>query len=149
LARFSRGQKPRHSTNGRLCSCDDFFSPATPDDSASAGKKVSYRGCGATGENRAAHGWHWGLSTQQIYVNVRVGSFAAYLIKADAPVCLLFLQPVGRSPMSVQGQKATSAGDRTWSALPQIPDIGAGASQCFRLSDLRFSPHAKLARKDK
>ena len=41
-----------------------------------------------------------GLSTQQIYVNVRVGSFAAYLIKADAPVCLLFLQPVGRSPMS-------------------------------------------------
>ena len=26
-----------------------------------------------------------GLSTQQIYVNVRVGSFAAYLIKADAP----------------------------------------------------------------
>jgi integrase len=39
----------------------------------------------------------------QIYVNVRVGSFAAYLIKADAPVCLLFLQPVGRSPMSAKG----------------------------------------------
>jgi len=44
-----------------------------------------------------------GLSTQQIYVNVRVWSFAAYLIKADAPVCLLFLQPVGRSPMSAKG----------------------------------------------
>ena len=27
---------------------------------------MSYRGCGATGENRAAHGWHSGLSTQQI-----------------------------------------------------------------------------------
>jgi len=27
-----------------------------------------------------------GLSTQQIYVNVRVGSFATYLIKADAPL---------------------------------------------------------------
>jgi hypothetical protein len=28
----------------------------------------------------------WALSTQQIYVNVRVGSFAAYLIKADAVI---------------------------------------------------------------
>ena len=52
-----------------------------------------------------------GLSTQQIYVNVRVGSFAAYLIKADAPVCLLFLQPVGRSPMSVEGQGTKSLHD--------------------------------------
>ena len=44
-----------------------------------------------------------GLSTQPIYVNVRVGSFAAYLIKADAPVCLLFFNPLAdrRCPLRV------------------------------------------------
>ena len=60
-----------------------------------------------------------GLSTQQIYVNVRVGSFAAYLIKADAPVCLLFLQPVGRSPMSTWVNRVTLTVRRL---LPVFPD---------------------------
>ena len=48
-----------------------------------------------------------GLSPAGMAASLAARSFAACLIKADAPVCLLFLQPVGRSPMSAKGQEAT------------------------------------------
>src|ERR1700730_3968516 len=64
-----------------------------------------------------------GVSTQQIYVNVRVGSFAAYLIKAEAPVCLLFLQPVGRSPMSTWVNRVTLPVRRLLPVFPPKPTL--------------------------
>src|ERR1700730_13320435 len=73
-----------------------------------------------------------GLSTQQICVNVRVGSFAAYLIRADAPVCLLFLQPVGRSPMSALGQTLPKWTVSATSAFLPTAEIG-------RLHPISFS----------
>jgi hypothetical protein len=51
--------------------------------------------------------------------------------------------------ISVQGQKATSAGDRTWSALPQIPDIGRRRVAMFPAVRFALFATAKLARKDK
>jgi hypothetical protein len=73
-----------------------------------------------------------GLSTQQIYVNVRVGSFAAYLIKADARLLVCST----RWPIAdVRGR------DEDFSSPPaQIPACAANAPGSSLGSDV--GPHA-------